>query len=346
MEKKENKQNVVVVKEVTLIRGDKSTNELVAYVAANKMTYTKDDEKAAKAEADEITDELSANKQQEYMIAEKELYNKIQDLQQQLDKHISYRVNRAFGADKYVTDAVYAISKIEGYEFFTPAYLKQLGVYHIPTGMILDTHQRCRSFVSSLLRTAKTAHAKEVNENGGVALYIARCKEQIRFNDNLWMSTKFSQMSTLRKLHLVWGIISDCTKLEKKAVLDALDIKLSVRRRDVRRDDAYKVIPIDDHDEVLQPKPYTISCSPLDYDYKSKLSMHDGYIPTIDKAPDAPDICKSVRVVDVSATSSKPTSSKTSSEPTSSKTSSEPTSSKTTSSKTTSSSKSSSEGTK
>ena len=169
MEKNVNKQNVVAVKAVELIKGDKSSNEAVAYASAKKMYYTKDDEKAAKAEADKITDELADNKQQEYMIAAKELYNKIQDLQQQLNKQISYQVNSAFGADKYVTDCVYAISNTEGYEYFTPSYLKRLGIYHIPCGMILDTYQRCRSFVSSLLNTAKAERAKELKDGTGVA---------------------------------------------------------------------------------------------------------------------------------------------------------------------------------
>ena len=250
---KENVNKVVEKKEVKLLKAERSTNEIVAYVAANKMLYTKSDEKAAKEEADKVTDELADNNQPEYMISAKELYNKIQDLQLQLNKQISYQVNRAFGADLYVTDAIHAISKIEGYEFFTPAYLKRLGIYHIPVGLMLDTHQRCRSFVSSLLRTAKVAHAKEAKDGTGVALYITRCKEQIKYNDNLWMSTKFGQMTTLRKLHLVWGIIADCSKLDKKAVLDALGIKLAVRRRD-RGDNTYQVIPIDDHDEPLRPK--------------------------------------------------------------------------------------------
>ena len=252
MKENVNKQNVVSAKVVELIKGDKLTNEIVAYVSSNKMHYTKDDEKSAKSAADKVTDELADNKQPEHLIAAKELYNKIQDLQQQLNKQISYQVNKKFGADVYVTDCIYAINKIEGYEFFTPSYLKRLGIYHIPCGLILDTHQRCRSFVSSLLRTAKASHAKEVKDGMGVSLYIARCKEQIRFNDNLWMSTKFNQMSTLRKLHLVWGIIADCTKAEKKAVLDALGIKLSVRRRD-KGDNTYQVIPIDDYVAPSRP---------------------------------------------------------------------------------------------
>ena len=246
MKENVNKQNVVVRKAVELLKSEKATNEVVAYAVANKMYYTKSDEKAAKAEADKVTGELGANKQPEYLIAAKELYNKIQDLQQQLNEHISYQVNSAFGADKYVTDCVYAISNIEGYEFFTPSYLKRLGIYHIPCGLILDTYKRCHTFVSSLLKTAKVAHAKDLKDGTGVALYIARCKEHIRYHNNLWMSKKFDQMTLREKCDLVWDIIHACTKLEKKAILDALGIKLAVWRKG-RKGEDYQVIPIDDY---------------------------------------------------------------------------------------------------
>ena len=113
----------------------------------------------------------------------------------EFQKQISPHICKEFGADIIVTDIISDISKMPDSEFFTPEYLNKLGIYKIPNGLILDTVQKCKSFVSSLYATALSEHKKEIRDGGGVEIYLARAKEIISFNDGQFIATKFANMS-------------------------------------------------------------------------------------------------------------------------------------------------------
>ena len=68
----------------------------------------------------------------------------------EFQKQISPYICKEFGADIVVTNIISDISKTADNEFFTAEYLDKLGIYKIPNGLILDTVQKCKSFVSSL----------------------------------------------------------------------------------------------------------------------------------------------------------------------------------------------------
>ena len=72
----------------------------------------------------------------------------------EFQKQISEHICKAFGADIVVKNIIKEIGKTPDNEFFTPEYLDKLGIYKIPNGLILDTVQKCKSFVSSLYATA------------------------------------------------------------------------------------------------------------------------------------------------------------------------------------------------
>ena len=85
-------------------------------------------------------------------------------------KQISEHICKVFGADIVVSKIISEIGKTPDNEFFTPEYLDKLGIYKIPNGLILDTVQKCRSFVSSLYATALSEHKKEIRDGGGVEI--------------------------------------------------------------------------------------------------------------------------------------------------------------------------------
>lgn len=143
-------------------------------------------------------------------------------------KQISPFINQRFGADIVVTNIIKDISKTTDNEFFTPEYLDKLGIYKIPNGVILDTLQKCRSFVSSLYATALSEHKKEIKDGGGIEIVLARAKEIISFNDSQFVATKFAKMSIFRKYELLYSTISNCTKSEKVAIWAKLGVHFNV----------------------------------------------------------------------------------------------------------------------
>lgn len=167
-------------------------------------------------------------------------------------KHIGPHICKEFGADVIVTDIISAISKMPDNEFFTAEYLDKLGIYKIPNGLILDTVQKCRSFVSSLYATALSEHKKEIKDGGGVEMHLARAKEIISFNDSQFIATKFAKMSVLRKCELLYSVLANCTKSEKLAIWAKLGVRFKTKAKGAKGDKKeIGVIPI----EPYQPTP-------------------------------------------------------------------------------------------
>ena len=167
-------------------------------------------------------------------------------------KQISKIICKVFGADIVVTNIISEVSKTDGNEFFTPEYLNKLGIYKIPNGLILDTVQKCRSFVSSLYATALSEHKKEIKDGGGIELIIARIKEIISFNDSQFIATKFAKMSVLRKYELLYSVLANCTKSEKVAIWAKLGVRFKTKSKGAKGDKKeIGIIPI----EPYQPAP-------------------------------------------------------------------------------------------
>ena len=161
-------------------------------------------------------------------------------------KQISPYINSNFGADIVVTNIISEVRKTDGNEFFTPEYLNKLGIYKIPNGLILDTVQKCRSFVSSLYATALSEHKKEIKEGGGIELIIARAKEIISFNDSQFIATKFANMSVLRKGELLYSVLTNCTKSEKVAIWAKLGVRFKTKAKGAKGDKKeIGIIPIE-----------------------------------------------------------------------------------------------------
>ena len=161
-------------------------------------------------------------------------------------KQISPYINSNFGADIVVTNIISEVSKTPDNEFFTPEYLYKLGIYKIPNGLILDTVQKCRSFVSSLYATALSEHKKEIKDGGGIELIIARIKEIISFNDSQFIATKFANMGVLRKYELLYSVLTNCTKSEKVAIWAKLGVRFKTKSKGAKGDKKeIGVIPIE-----------------------------------------------------------------------------------------------------
>ena len=167
-------------------------------------------------------------------------------------KQISEHICKVFGADVVINNIIKEISKMPDNEFFTAEYLNKLGIYKIPNGLILDTVQKCRSFVSSLYATALSEHKKEIKDGGGVEMFLARAKEIISFNDSQFISTKFANMGILRKYELLYSMLKDCTKSEKVAIWAKLGVRFNTKAKGAKGDKNDIVsIPI----EQYQPTP-------------------------------------------------------------------------------------------
>ena len=166
-------------------------------------------------------------------------------------KQISPYINSNFGADIVVTNIINEIGKMPDNEFFTAEYLDKLGIYKITNGLILDTVQKCKSFVSSLYATALSEHKKEIKDGGGVDIYLARAKEMIAFNDGQFSSTKFANMGILRKYELLYSLIANCTKSEKIAIWAKLGIRFKANTKVLKDGKKLDIIPI----EQYQPTP-------------------------------------------------------------------------------------------
>ena len=146
-------------------------------------------------------------------------------------KQISEHICKVFGADIVVSKIISEIGRTPDNEFFTAEYLNKLGIYKIPNGLLLDTVQKCRSFVSSLYATALSEHKKEIKDGGGVEIYVARAKEIIAFNDGQFISTKFANMGILRKYELLYSLLANCTKSEKVAIWAKLGVRFKTKAK-------------------------------------------------------------------------------------------------------------------
>lgn len=192
-------------------------------------------------------------------------------------KQVSKRINERFHAEFVVTNLIRETAKLAGSEFFTPEYLQMLGIYEIPNGTILDTIQKCRSFVSSLYATALSEHKKEIKDGGGIEIVFARVKEIISFNDSQFIATKFAQMSILRKYELLYSVIANCTKSEKVTIWAKLGVTFKANKKQTKGCPNVGIIPIQDY----QPNPnkldinfyheYPIKAIPLSVEEKTKV---------------------------------------------------------------------------
>ena len=192
----------------------------------------------------------------------------------EFQKQISEHICKAFGADIVVSKIIAEIGRTPDNEFFTPEFLEKLGIYKIPNGLVLDTVQKCRSFVSSLYATALSEHKKEIKDGGGVELIIARVKEIISFNNSQFIATKFEKMSILRKYELLYSILKDCTKSEKVAIWAKLGVRFNTKSKGAKGDkNDIGLIPI----EQYQPTPNKVDIN-FYHDYPTKaipLSKED-----------------------------------------------------------------------
>ena len=184
----------------------------------------------------------------------------------EFQKQVSEHICKVFGADVVVNNIITEISKTPDNEFFTAEYLNKLGIYKIPNGLILDTVQKCRSFVSSLYATALSEHKKEIRDGGGVEIYLARAKEIIAFNDGQFISTKFANMGILRKYELLYSLLANCTKSEKIAIWAKLGVRFKTKAKGANGDkNEIGVIPI----EQYTPTPKRVDIN-FYHDYPTK----------------------------------------------------------------------------
>ena len=189
-------------------------------------------------------------------------------------KQISEHICKVFGADIVVSKIISEIGKTPDNEFFTAEYLDKLGIYKIPNGLVLDTVQKCRSFVSSLYATALSEHKKEIKDGGGVEIYVARAKEIIAFNDGQFVATKFANMGILRKYELLYSLLANCTKSEKVAIWAKLGVRFKTKAKGAKGGSKeIGTIPI----EQYQPTPNKVDIN-FYHDYPTKavpLSKED-----------------------------------------------------------------------
>ena len=189
-------------------------------------------------------------------------------------KQISEHICKAFGADIVVSKIISEIGKTPDNEFFTAEYLDKLGIYKIPNGLVLDTVQKCKSFVSSLYATALGEHKKEIKDGGGIEILLARAKEIISFNDSQFIATKFADMSIYRKYELLYSVLANCTKSEKIAIWAKLGVRFKTKAKGAKGDkNEIVLIPI----EQYQPTPNKVDIN-FYHDYPTKaipLSKED-----------------------------------------------------------------------
>lgn len=219
---------------VSLKVGNMLSNEIVKKVANVCLLFNTnfESEKAAK---DNVTKWLKKHvegaKGDELNTPVARAYAAKVEADKEYQKQVSFFINDKFFADVIVDNMIREISTFEGCEFFTPEYLDKLGIYKIPNGVILDTLQKCRSFVSSLYATALSEYKKEIKDGGGVEIVFARVKEIISFNDSQFVATKFANMSILRKYELLYSVLANCTKSEKIAIWAKLGVKFKTNKK-------------------------------------------------------------------------------------------------------------------
>ena len=265
-------------KKVTLNSGNVLSNSIVSKVSDahlfDNVTFA-EDEKGAKKVAENFVKSIKDSNDLADPIVFAMRAKDAADLEYQ--KQISPHICKEFGADIIVTDIISDISKIPDSEFFNAEYLYKLGIYKIPNGLILDTVQKCRSFVSALYATALSEHKKEIKDGGGIEIVLARLKEIISFNDSQFIATKFEKMSILRKYELLYGTISNCTKSEKVAIWAKLGVRFKTKKKVLKNGKKVDVIPI----EPYQPTPnkvdinffheYSVNAVPLSKEDAAKV---------------------------------------------------------------------------
>ena len=264
------KENVIIKSANVL------SNAVVSKVSDNFLfdskTFLIDNEKDAKKA---VTDFVKSIKES------KDLANPIVfamrakvDADIEYQKQISEHICKVFGADIVVTNIINEIGRTADNEFFTPEYLDKLGIYKIPNGLVLDTVQKCKSFVSSLYATALSEHKKEIRDGGGVEIYVARAKEIIAFNDGQFIATKFANMGILRKYELLYSLLANCTKSEKVAIWAKLGVRFKTKAKGAKGGSKeIGTIPI----EQYQPTPNKVDIN-FYHDYPTKaipLSKED-----------------------------------------------------------------------
>jgi hypothetical protein len=219
---------------VSLKVGNMLSNEIVKKVANVCLLFNTnfESEKAAK---DNVTKWLKKHvegaKGDELNTPVARAYAAKVEADKEYQKQVSFFINDKFSANVIVNNMIREIHTFEGCEFFTPEYLDKLGIYKIPNGVILDTLQKCRSFVSSLYATALSEYKKEIKDGGGVEIVFARVKEIISFNDSQFVATKFANMSILRKYELLYSVLANCTKSEKIAIWAKLGVKFKTNKK-------------------------------------------------------------------------------------------------------------------
>lgn len=218
-------------KVVTLKSGNVLSNSVVSKVSDVYLLAETGfkDEKTAKSKVTHwIKNTLESAKGDSASTAVVRAYNAKIAADLEYQKQVSRFINDKFAADIIVSNLIIYIGNMPDNEFFTPEYLDKLGIYKIPNGVILDTLQKCRSFVSSLYATALSEYKKELKDGGGIEIILARVKEIIAFNDSQFIATKFAKMSILRKYELLYGVIANCTKSEKVAIWKKLGVTFKV----------------------------------------------------------------------------------------------------------------------
>lgn len=218
-------------KVVTLKSGNVLSNSLVSKVSDNYLlaeTGFKDEKSAKRKVTYWIKNTLESAKGDFANSDVVRAYKAKLSADLEYQKQVSRFINDKFAADIIVSNLIAYVGNMPDNEFFTPEYLDKLGIYKIPNGVILDTLQKCRSFVSSLYATALSEYKKELKDGGGIEIVLARAKEIISFNDSQFIATKFAKMSILRKYELLYSTISNCTKSEKVAIWAKLGIRFNV----------------------------------------------------------------------------------------------------------------------
>lgn len=233
---------------VTIKSANVLSNSIVSKVSDNLLfdspTFIVDNEKDAKKAVVNFVKSIKDNDDLANPIVFAMHAKEVADLEYQ--KQISPYINSNFGADIVVTNIIAEVNKMSDNEFFTAEYLDKLGIYKIPNGLILDTVQKCRSFVSSLYATALSEHKKEMRDGGGVEMYLARAKEIISFNDSQFIATKFANMSIIRKYELLYFILANCTKSEKVAIWAKLGVRFKTKAKGAKGDKKeIGIIPIE-----------------------------------------------------------------------------------------------------
>lgn len=238
---------------VTLKNANVLSNAVVSKVSDNLLfdspTFIVDNEKDAKKAVVNFVKSIKDNNDLANPIVFAMHAKEAADIEYQ--KQISPYINSNFGADIVVTNIISEVSKMSDNEFFTPEYLDKLGIYKIPNGLILDTVQKCRSFVSSLYATSLSEHKKEIKDGGGIEIIIARAKEIISFNDSQFIGTKFAKMSILRKCELLYSVLTNCTKSEKVAIWAKLGVRFKTKTKGAKGDKKeIGIIPIEPYQPV------------------------------------------------------------------------------------------------